>query len=177
MNARWYKTKSGFVKASEVIERYDLVLKSIEDDHSKYDYAIYTDGASDYRSGRGGWAFVTACGIEFFESARQTTNNRMEMTAIIKAIEWLPKGKTAIILSDSEYCVHGWNSWMHKWESFGWSTKMKKKHPPKNCDLWKIMFTLFHERGNQVNVRWIKGHHGSCLNERADELAERVMRE
>jgi len=133
---------------------------------------IYTDGGCEPNPEIRCWAFV--CTDPYTEvsgyEATETTSNRMELTAIIKAAEWARSiGVTDIrIVSDSQYCVKGFNEWMRNWAKKGW---MKKSAgigmvEVKNVDLWKKMWQL----KSVIQLEWIKGHNGNQYNEVADQL-------
>ena len=141
---------------------------------------IYTDGACEPNPGKGGWAFVVyrdgkevhfECGGDL-----DATNNIMEMTALLKALEWLlgAEGRGfARILSDSQYVVKGCNEWRQGWKKRDWQRLVdrhgKKMEPIKNVDLWKRLDGLLMLA--PVKIEWVKGHVGILGNERADELS------
>ncbi|WP_298913392.1 ribonuclease HI [uncultured Algimonas sp.] len=133
---------------------------------------IYTDGACSGNPGPGGW------GVVMFHGKRQkelkggnpaTTNNRMEMQAVIEALKAIKPGfcgKT-VLFSDSTYVLKGLQEWLPGWKRRGWKTAAKK--PVKNEDLWRELDTLAQTR--EIDWRWVKGHAGDAGNERADALA------
>lgn len=128
---------------------------------------IYTDGACVPNPGAGGWGWHRSDGAQACGGDRVTTNNRMEMTAILRAMEALPDGATATINSDSQYCVKGLNVWSGRWAKRGWT--MKEGKPVLNVDLWHA---LVEQRARlQVRFAWVRGHAGDAGNERADSLA------
>ncbi len=128
---------------------------------------IWTDGACEPNPGRGGWAYTRSDGFEEIGGHIMTTNNRMEMTAILMALRKLPDGARATIYSDSQYCVKGLTVWRSGWRRKGW---MKKTGDMPNRDLW---LELEEEMIRcQADIRWVKGHAGDVGNERADVLAE-----
>lgn len=134
---------------------------------------IWTDGACSLNpGGSGGWAFVAVLnGVVIHQAsggASNTTNNRMEMLAVVEALQWLGNGR-AEVYSDSQYVVKGINDWMHKWHARGWRLKKAKVQPPKNVDIWKTLYSLM--RGSLVTVTWVRGHNGDRFNEMADKLA------
>jgi ribonuclease HI len=133
---------------------------------------IYTDGACRGNPGPGGWGVWMRSGNhekELFGGERMTTNNRMELTAVIEALASLKRRCTVIIYTDSEYVRNGITSWIHGWKSRDWKTADRK--PVKNVDLWQRLDAL---RGaHDVDWRWVKGHAGDPGNERADQLANR----
>lgn len=135
---------------------------------------IYTDGACVPNPGSGGWAFVVYFEGEeiFFDKGgdRSSTNNRMEIIAVLSAIKWLasnPKHQPATILSDSQYVVKGCVSWRHKWKRNGWLKQDKAE--VSNLDLWKGIDV--NSVGVSMNIEWVKGHAGILGNERADRLS------
>ena len=141
---------------------------------------IYTDGACIGNPGPGGWAAVilTENGQkEIFGGEKLTTNNRMELTATIKALEYCaekegkqPSLKQIIIYTDSTYVKEGITVWINTWEKNDWKTADKKN--VKNVDLWKKLKDLV--RSNPVEWRWIKGHSKDPMNDLADELAKKA---
>jgi ribonuclease HI len=136
-----------------------------------YDVQIYTDGAAKGNPGKGGYGVVmetekegTTYRKEFFEGFRLTTNNRMELLAVIVGLEKLKNLDTKVlVVSDSKYVV---DSVVKKWV-FGW--EKKKFVDRKNADLWKRLLLIY--RKHQVDFQWIKGHNNHPQNERCDELA------
>ncbi len=142
---------------------------------------IYTDGACRGNPGIGGWgAILECCGKEETLSGmeRQTTNNRMELTAAIRALQAINGCCEAVKLTtDSKYVKNGITLWMPRWKTNGWRTANRK--PVKNVDLWKELDDAVHalkERcGVSVEWGWIKGHSGHEGNERADSLANEAI--
>ena len=135
---------------------------------------IYTDGACSGNPGPGGWgAVLTFGGVEkeICGGEPDTTNNRMEMMAAIQALELLKKPCRVELHTDSQYLRNGVTQWIHGWKLRGWKTADKK--PVKNEDLWKRLdeARLRHE----VDWRWVKGHAGDVMNERADVLARKGL--
>lgn len=133
---------------------------------------VYTDGACKGNPGRGGWgAWLSSNGheIELFGGEMVTTNNRMELTAVIEALASLKRNCKVQIYTDSEYVRKGITEWIHNWKRRSWKTADNK--PVKNADLWQRLDALrdLHE----VDWRWVKGHSGDPGNERADMLANR----
>ena len=133
---------------------------------------IYTDGACKGNPGPGGWgAWLSADGHEkeLFGGEPLTTNNRMELTAVIEALASLKRSCAVTIHTDSEYVRKGITEWIHGWKQRGWKTADRK--PVKNAELWARLDALrdLHE----VHWRWVKGHSGNAGNERADALANR----
>ncbi len=131
---------------------------------------IYTDGACKGNPGPGGWGALLIYGEhrkELCGGEKLTTNNRMEMTAVIEALAAL-KGPSEVVLhTDSTYVMKGMTEWIHAWIKRGWKTADKK--PVKNADLWQLLQSQVQR--HQVQWRWVKGHAGDPGNERADQLA------
>ncbi|GAB2558050.1 hypothetical protein GCM10027167_76390 [Nocardia heshunensis] len=136
---------------------------------------IYTDGACSPNPGPGGWGAILRHGDHEREilggDPGPTTNNRMELTAPIQALECLKRRSQVRIFTDSTYVRNGITSWVKKWQANGWLTQ--NKEPVKNEDLWKQLHALCSE--HQVEWEWVKGHAGHPENERADRLAVRGM--
>jgi ribonuclease HI len=133
---------------------------------------IYTDGACKGNPGAGGWgALLELEGQEkeLFGGERLTTNNRMELLAVIRALEALKRRCVVQLHTDSKYVQQGITEWIHGWKKNGWRTAAKK--PVKNDDLWKALDELAHK--HDIEWLWVKGHAGHNGNERADELANR----
>ncbi len=138
---------------------------------------IYTDGACKGNPGPGGWgAWLSAGGQdkELWGGAAMTTNNRMELTAVIEALSALRReGSSVVIHTDSQYVRQGITTWIHNWKKRGWKTTDNK--PVKNIDLWQRLDTL--AAAHKVQWHWVKGHAGDPGNERADALANRGVAE
>ncbi len=135
---------------------------------------IYTDGACRGNPGPGGWAALLSYeGREKELSGAEalTTNNRMELTAVIRALEALKRPVEARLFTDSEYVRRGVTEWMPQWKARGWRTAARK--PVKNQDLWERLDQL--AAAHHVEWRWVPGHAGVAGNERADELANRAI--
>ena len=137
---------------------------------------IYTDGACSGNPGPGGWGAILMSGEherELWGGEAATTNNRMEMMAAIQALEALKRPCKVELHTDSQYLRTGISEWLAAWKARGWRTASKS--PVKNEDLWRRLdeARLRHE----VDWRWVKGHAGHELNERADELARRGLKE
>jgi ribonuclease HI len=133
---------------------------------------IYTDGACSGNPGPGGWGAILRHNEhekELFGYDPATTNNRMEMMAVIEALRSLKRPTPVRIHTDSQYVQKGMTEWIHGWKRRGWKTAAKD--PVKNEDLWRTLDTL--AAGHQVEWLWVKGHAGHPENERADELARR----
>lgn len=133
---------------------------------------IYTDGACKGNPGPGGWGAWLVAGShekELFGGERSTTNNRMELTAVIEALASLKRTCDVTIYTDSEYVRKGITEWLPGWKARGWKTADKK--PVKNVELWQRLEAL--ASLHHVHWRWVKGHAGDPGNERADALANR----
>jgi ribonuclease HI len=131
---------------------------------------IYTDGACKGNPGVGGWGALLSYGgttRELYGGEAQTTNNRMELTAVIRALEALKRRCKVRLHTDSQYVQQGISVWIHDWKKRGWRTADKK--PVKNEDLWRRLEEL--AAGHDVEWIWVEGHAGDPGNERADELA------
>ncbi|WP_346432539.1 MULTISPECIES: ribonuclease HI [unclassified Roseitalea] len=137
---------------------------------------IYTDGACSGNPGPGGWGAVLDWNgrrKELSGGEAQTTNNRMELTAAIRALEALKGGPhTVELYTDSNYVKDGISGWIHGWKKNGWKTASKK--PVKNAELWQALDAA--TRRHDVRWHWLKGHAGHEENERADELARQGMK-
>ena len=136
--------------------------------------AIWTDGACSGNPGPGGWGAILSYGArekELFGGEAHTTNNRMELMAAISALEALSRACAVDLHTDSQYLRGGVTGWMKNWKRNGWRTADKK--PVKNDDLWRRLdeATARHD----IAWKWVKGHAGDEMNERADELARRGM--
>lgn len=130
---------------------------------------IYTDGGCDPNPGVGGWGVVMAYKghtRELSGGEADTTNNRMEMTAAIRALEALKRPCSVVISTDSEYLQKGVTAWMPGWKKRNWK---RKGGPVKNLDLWQRLDELI--QPHEVRWQWVRGHAGNPLNERCDELA------
>lgn len=133
---------------------------------------IYTDGACKGNPGPGGWGALLISGAhekELYGGEHETTNNRMELTAAIEALNALTERCNITLYTDSVYVKEGINSWLANWKKRGWKTASKK--PVKNADLWRQLDEA--NQRHRINWQWVKGHAGDPGNERADELANR----
>jgi len=131
---------------------------------------IYTDGACKGNPGIGGWGALLQSGAhvrELHGGEAHTTNNRMELMAVIRALEALNRPCRARVHTDSQYVQLGISKWIHGWKKNGWRTADKK--PVKNADLWRELDELASR--HSIEWMWVKGHAGHAGNERADELA------
>jgi len=139
---------------------------------------IYTDGACKGNPGPGGWGallrFENGSRRELGGAAPATTNNRMELTAVIEALRALTRPCQVDFYMDSEYVRKGITEWMSGWKARGWRTAAKQ--PVKNEDLWRILDELLSQSGHSIAWHWVKGHSGDPGNERADALANEGVR-
>ena len=131
---------------------------------------IFTDGACKGNPGPGGWGAVLRTGAhekELSGSAPETTNNRMELTAVIKALSALKQPCDVQLHTDSRYVIDGITGWVFGWQKNGWKNAAKK--PVANADLWQDLLAAV--RPHKIRWIWVKGHNGHPENERADRLA------
>jgi ribonuclease HI len=136
---------------------------------------MYTDGACKGNPGPGGWG----CLLRFKDAEKElcggeseTTNNRMELTAVIRGLEALKRSCSVRIVTDSQYVKQGMTQWIHNWRRNGWRTASKQ--PVKNRDLWEQLDALLNR--HEVQWQWVKGHAGHPENERADALANQGIK-
>ena len=137
---------------------------------------IFTDGACRGNPGPGGWGALLRFGDDEKElcgGEAETTNNRMELMAVIQALSALKRPCDVILTSDSTYVLKGIQEWMPSWKKRGWKTAANK--PVKNVDLWKLLDDAI--QGHTIDWRWVKGHSGHAENEIADQLANRGIDE
>jgi len=137
---------------------------------------IYTDGACKGNPGPGGWGALLALPsgeVELCGGETLTTNNRMEMMAVIKGLQALPERSSVLIYLDSEYVRKGITEWISGWKRKGWRTSTGQ--PVKNAELWRELDALVATR--QVTWQWVKGHAGNPGNERADALANKGVQQ
>ena len=150
----------------EVLDRYTGGPKT----------GVFTDGSCDPNPGAGGWAAVWVEDDQIVEVRDgvdpDTTNNRMELTALIAGLRMLPKDRTVTLYSDSQLCVKTVNEWAPGWEKRGWR---RKGGPIANLELVRELFALASERP-RASIRWIKAHDGSRWNEYADAVASSYLR-
>ena len=135
---------------------------------------IHTDGACKGNPGPGGWGVLLRSGHtekELFGGELATTNNRMELTAVIEALAALKRPCQVSLYLDSEYVRKGITEWIHGWKARGWRTASKQ--PVKNVELWQRLDELVATAGHDIEWHWVRGHAGNPGNERADALANR----
>jgi ribonuclease HI len=159
--------EEGFLTPAEVLRRHSSGPKT----------GVFTDGSCDNNPGPGGWGFVWVEDDEILEErhgrAPSTTNNRMELQALIEAYKTIPKDAAVSVYSDSQLCVNTVNQWAAGWEKRGWK---RKTGPIKNLELVKELYALALEHP-KVKLEWIRAHTGSKWNEYADALATTYLRE
>jgi|TARA_B100001059_G_scaffold216444_1_gene234829 ribonuclease HI len=134
---------------------------------------IYTDGSCLNNPGNGGWAAIINNDnniIKISGSEKETTNNKMELMAPIKALQKIDKNEQIEIYTDSKYVKLGITEWIHKWKKNNWQTS--KKEPVKNKDLWIQLYDL--TSSYKINWIWVKAHAGNTLNEEVDLLAKKA---
>jgi len=136
-------------------------------------FSVWTDGACEPNPGIGGWGYLIrghgdSCVIEVFGGEMNTTNNRMELTAVLMALRGLPDGAQAVIHSDSTYVVNGLTNWRTRWRKRDWFKKTGEPMP--NRDLWLLLEAEV-LRATATQFCWVRGHSGDAGNERADSLA------
>lgn len=137
---------------------------------------IFTDGACRGNPGPGGWGVLLRYRSnekELSGAEAATTNNRMELTAAIKALEALNKPCNVILTTDSQYLMQGINEWLEGWKRRNWKTANRR--PVKNVDLWQQLDTLVAR--HDIDWRWVRGHSGHAENDRADQLANQAIDE
>lgn len=131
---------------------------------------IYADGACKGNPGRGGWGALLVTGThrkEIYGGEAGTTNNRMELQAVIEALTALTRACKVVVYTDSQYVQKGISEWIHGWKARGWKTAAKA--PVKNVDLWQALDAA--QARHSIEWRWVRGHNGHPGNERADALA------
>ena len=131
---------------------------------------LYTDGACSGNPGPGGWACVLlykGTEKELFGGELETTNNRMELTAVIEGLKALKESCSVELYTDSKYVLEGATKWLQSWEEKGW--KKADKKPVLNVDLWQVLSGLLKQ--HEISWHWVKGHAGDAYNERVDALA------
>jgi len=135
---------------------------------------IFCDGACSGNPGPGGYGAILRCGgseKEISGGAPDTTNNRMEMTAVIEALRQLKRPCRVIITTDSQYVVKGMTEWIVGWQRKGW--RNSKKEPVLNRDLWEML--LEESKRHTIDWKWVRGHAGHAENERCDQLAREAL--
>jgi ribonuclease HI len=142
------------------------------DDKPQTPVTIYTDGACSGNPGPGGWGAILTFGItekELFGGEKATTNNRMELMGAIAALESLTRPCPVVLYTDSQYVQKGIKEWIHGWKKRGW--KKADGKPVINADLWQRLDLA--AKPHKVDWRWVRGHSGDPMNERADGLARK----
>lgn len=137
---------------------------------------IYTDGACSGNPGAGGWGVLMRwkdVEKELSGAEKETTNNRMEMTAVIEALQALKRPCNITLYTDSKYVMNGINEWLPNWKKNNWRTSNKKTQV-KNVDLWQKLDELISK--HEIRWVWVKGHNGNEDNERVDELARNAIK-
>jgi ribonuclease HI len=137
---------------------------------------IFTDGACRGNPGPGGWGAVLVAGKHrktLYGGERETTNNRMELTAAIEALRALKGRQTVVVHTDSKYLLEGIRTWLPGWKKRGWKTAARK--PVRNQDLWETLDAL--AARHDLTWKWVKGHSGHAGNDEADALANRGIDE
>lgn len=137
---------------------------------------MYTDGACRGNPGPGGWGVLLRYQgkeKELHGGEKNTTNNRMELSAVIFGLQALSRSVEVTIITDSQYVKNGMQQWIHNWKRNGWKTAGKK--PVKNVELWQQLDELVNQ--HKVKWQWVRGHSGHPENERADELANKGIDE
>ena len=137
---------------------------------------IYTDGACKGNPGPGGWGALLRYGKhekQLYGGERETTNNRMELLAVIEGLRSLKRASRVRITTDSQYVKNGITQWIHNWKKNGWKTAARK--PVKNADLWQRLDTEVAK--HEISWHWVKGHSGHPENEMADSLANKGVEE
>ena len=161
------RDSSPLLTTDQVLQRYTSGPKS----------GVFTDGSCEGNPGPGGWGFVWVENDEIVQEKYgrdgDTTNNRMELTALIQALRVLPEDAEAAVYSDSQLCVKTVNEWAAGWEQRGWR---RKSGPIANLELVKQFYALAGARPG-VRIEWIRAHDGSRWNEYADALASRYLLE
>ena len=145
-------------------------------DTTKNKLEIFTDGACSGNPGPGGWGVILCWPDkqkEMYGGEKDTTNNRMEMTAVIEALKLIKSDCEISLYTDSKYVMDGVNKWLSGWKQKGWKTSNKK--PVKNQDLWESIDECITK--HNIEWHWVKGHAGNPGNELADELANRGIDE
>ncbi|QDU62949.1 Ribonuclease HI [Planctomycetes bacterium Pan216] len=142
-------------------------------------YNLYSDGACSGNPGPGGWAYIlrSESGEEVADSGAEgkTTNNRMEMMAVIEGLRKLSGKSRVVLITDSQYVSKGISEWMPGWKSRGWKRKVGRKlEPVKNVELWQELDQLLAD--HDVTCKWIRGHAGHAENEECDRMAVEAYR-
>lgn len=136
---------------------------------------VFTDGACKGNPGPGGWGVLLRMGPhekEMSGSEANTTNNRMEMTAVIKALQALNQPCEITLCTDSKYVIDGITKWVHGWQKKGWVNASRQ--PVANAELWREMLTA--AKPHSITWQWVRGHNGHAENERVDQLASNAAK-
>jgi ribonuclease HI len=136
---------------------------------------IFTDGACSGNPGVGGYGAILRYGNKTREISgceMHTTNNRMELTAVIEALKQLKRPSTIRVITDSKYVVQGMTQWISSWQKKNWVNA--QKNPVLNRDLWELLLRL--SLSHRIEWQWVRGHHGHKENERCDELAKQAIK-
>jgi len=160
--------------AQQAMSKKDGEVAEAKENESKPSVELFTDGACSGNPGPGGWAFIlrhsaTGKEIERFGGEAITTNNRMELTAVIEGLRTLKKPSRVEVYADSQYVLKGLNEWMEGWKKRGWKRGKRGKEPVMNVELWQELDRLRAE--HELVLHWVRGHTGHSENERCDELA------
>lgn len=180
LGARWDSDKKSWYTEADDLTPFEIwntgepvkkvVVEQIINDED-FDVIIYADGASKGNPGKGGWGvFMTQKDnvTELHGGENNVSNNQMEITAVIKALEIADKSLRVLIRTDSQYVVSGCTKWVHGWIKNGW--KSSTGDTVKNKDLWEKLYSFLTQHSN-ITFQWVKGHSGDAGNDRADELA------
>jgi ribonuclease HI len=151
----------------------DKFLSSLSDNDI---ITVYTDGACEGNPGAGGWGAIFINQKNEYEISgfeKYTTNNRMELKAVIEGLKLLPNNVCVKIYTDSKYVMDGIESWIKKWKENGWMNY--KKQPVKNKDLWELLDHEVSKFNKKVEWNWVKGHSTNVFNNRVDAIAKKAI--
>jgi ribonuclease HI len=146
---------------------------------NNYEVILYTDGACSGNPGPGGWACILAHPAtqrikKMAEGVANTTNNRMELTAVIEGLRALKRRSRVLVVSDSQYVVRGMREWVPKWIEHGWRRGPRSTHPVKNVDLWRTLAELCGR--HEVSFEHVRSHAGHAANEECDRMATAAIK-